>query len=417
MALVLADRVKESATTTGTGTVTLLGAAIGFQSFAAIGDTNTAYYTIAGQTGSEWEVGIGTYTTIGTTLARTTVLSSSNAGSLVNFSAGTKDVFVTYPSEKSVNLDASGNATALGTIASGNLANATALPISTGVSGLGAGVATALGVAVGSAGGPVTFNGAGGTPSSLALANATGLPTAGLDNDAVTYAKMQNIAASRLSGRATASSGDMEEITLGTNLSFSGTTLNAAGGTPAAITVANEATDTTCFPAFFTASTGDLGPKTVAGLTLDSATATMGMNGVKFPATQVASADANTLDDYEEFTSSSTACTGALTISMQWSSVKIGKTVTLLIPAAYGAGVAVASFTLGQTLPAKLRPLDTIVFSVFLYNNNTFQQQPGQLSVATSGVMTVYLNPNRGGAFTVAANCGFATAQSATWRI
>jgi len=188
MALVLADRVKESATTTGTGTVTLLGAAIGFQSFAAIGDTNTAYYTIAGQTGSEWEVGIGTYTTIGTTLARTTVLSSSNAGSLVNFSAGTKDVFVTYPSEKSVNLDASGNATALGTIASGNLANATALPISTGVSGLGAGVATALGVAVGSAGGPVTFNGAGGTPSSLALANATGLPIAGGGTAATTAA-------------------------------------------------------------------------------------------------------------------------------------------------------------------------------------------------------------------------------------
>ena len=115
MALVLADRVKETTTTAGTGTVTLLGASTGFQSFAAIGDTNTAYYTIAGQTGSEWEVGIGTYTAAGTTLARTTVLSSSNAGSLVNFSAGTKDVFVTYPSGKSINLDASGNASPLGT--------------------------------------------------------------------------------------------------------------------------------------------------------------------------------------------------------------------------------------------------------------------------------------------------------------
>jgi hypothetical protein len=100
MALVLADRVKETTTTTGTGTVTLLGASTGFQSFAVIGNANTTYYTIAGQTTSEWEVGIGTYTSSGTTLARTTVLSSSNGGSAVNFSAGTKDVFVTYPSSK-----------------------------------------------------------------------------------------------------------------------------------------------------------------------------------------------------------------------------------------------------------------------------------------------------------------------------
>ena len=102
MALVIADRVKETTTTTGTGTVTLLGASTGFQSFAVIGNGNTTYYTIAGQGTSEWEVGVGTYTSSGTTLARTTVLSSSNSGSLVNFSAGIKDVFVTYPAEYSV---------------------------------------------------------------------------------------------------------------------------------------------------------------------------------------------------------------------------------------------------------------------------------------------------------------------------
>jgi len=107
MALVLADRVQETTTTTGTGTVTLLGAVTGFQSFAAIGDGNTTYYTIAGQTGSEWEVGLGTYTASGTTLSRTTVLSSSNGGNLVNFSAGTKNVFCSYPAGKSVNEDAS----------------------------------------------------------------------------------------------------------------------------------------------------------------------------------------------------------------------------------------------------------------------------------------------------------------------
>jgi hypothetical protein len=145
MALILADRVKETTTTTGTGTVTLLGASTGFQSFAVIGNANTTYYTIAGQGTSEYEVGIGTYTSSGTTLARTTVLASSNANAAVNFSAGTKDVFVTYPAGKSVNLDASGNSTALGIPVSATLTNATGLPISTGVSGLGTGVATALG--------------------------------------------------------------------------------------------------------------------------------------------------------------------------------------------------------------------------------------------------------------------------------
>jgi hypothetical protein len=97
MPFVVRDRVKETTTTAGTGTVTLLGAATGFQSFSAIGNANNTYYCIAGQTGSEWEVGIGTYTSSGTTLSRDTVLASSNSGSLVNFSAGTKDVFVTYP--------------------------------------------------------------------------------------------------------------------------------------------------------------------------------------------------------------------------------------------------------------------------------------------------------------------------------
>jgi hypothetical protein len=121
MALVLADRVNETTTTTGTGTVTLLGAVTGYQSFAVVGNANTTYYTIASQTLSEWEVGIGTYTSSGTTLARTTVLSSSNSGSLVNFSAGTKNVFVTYPSGKSVNQDASGNVTNAGSITGTNM--------------------------------------------------------------------------------------------------------------------------------------------------------------------------------------------------------------------------------------------------------------------------------------------------------
>jgi len=98
MALVVKDRVQETSTTTGTGTFTLAGAVSGFQSFSAIGNANTTYYAIVG--GAEWEVGLGTYTSSGTTLSRDTVLASST-GSKVSFSAGTKNVFVTYPAGKS----------------------------------------------------------------------------------------------------------------------------------------------------------------------------------------------------------------------------------------------------------------------------------------------------------------------------
>jgi hypothetical protein len=134
MALVLADRVKETTTTTGTGTVTLAGASTGFQSFAVIGNANTTYYTIAGQTSNEWEVGIGTYTASGTTLARTTVLSNSSATqpSALSFSAGTKDVFVTYPSSRSIYAD--------GAVLTAS--NSAILPVASG----GSGAATLTGV-------------------------------------------------------------------------------------------------------------------------------------------------------------------------------------------------------------------------------------------------------------------------------
>jgi hypothetical protein len=101
MALIVKDRVRETSTTTGTGTITLAGAFSGFRSFADIGNGNTTYYCISG--GSQFEVGIGTYTASGTTLSRDTVLSNSlGTTALINFSAGTKDVFVTYPSDKAI---------------------------------------------------------------------------------------------------------------------------------------------------------------------------------------------------------------------------------------------------------------------------------------------------------------------------
>lgn len=145
MPLVVKDRVKETTTTTGTGTITLAGAVSGFQSFSVIGDGNTTYYAIVG--GTEWEVGIGTYTSSGTTLSRDTVLESSTGGTKVDFAAGTKDVFCTYPAEESVDQDTAQTLTnktltsptlttpVLGTPSSGTLTNCSGLPLTTGVTG------------------------------------------------------------------------------------------------------------------------------------------------------------------------------------------------------------------------------------------------------------------------------------------
>jgi len=97
MALIQADRVKETTVSPGTGNVSLAGAVSGYRAFSSVMTTNdVCYYTIADQTGANWEVGIGTYAG-GNTLQRTTILSSSNSGSTVNFSTGTQDVFITYP--------------------------------------------------------------------------------------------------------------------------------------------------------------------------------------------------------------------------------------------------------------------------------------------------------------------------------
>ena len=117
MALALNDRVQQTGTANTTVSFTLSGSVTGFQSFAVVGNGNTTYYSSFDATGN-FEVGIGTYSTTGPTLTRTTILSSSNAGSAVTF-VGTVNVFVTYPSSKSVNLDASGNVSALGTVSSG----------------------------------------------------------------------------------------------------------------------------------------------------------------------------------------------------------------------------------------------------------------------------------------------------------
>jgi hypothetical protein len=230
MALVLADRVKETTTTTGTGTVTLLGASTGFQSFAAVGNANTTYYTITAQTGTEWEVGIGTYTSSGTTLSRTTVLSSSNGGSLVDFTAGTKDVFVTYPSSRSVYADGTTltatNSSVL-PIASGGT-NSTATATAGGI-GYGTGTAHAY-TSAGSSGQVVTSAGAG-APTFTTATNAN-TASAIVQRDASGNFSAGTITAA-LSGNATTASSLSNALTLGAFLT--GTSYNGSSAVTAAV--------------------------------------------------------------------------------------------------------------------------------------------------------------------------------------
>jgi hypothetical protein len=138
MALALYDRVQQTGTANTTVSFTLSGSVTGYQSFSVVGNGNTTYYGATDASGN-WEVGLGTYSTTGPTLTRTTILSSSNSGSAVTFS-GTVTVFVTYPSSQSVYEDASGNVSPLGTVASGTWNGSTI-----GVAYGGTGVTTSSG--------------------------------------------------------------------------------------------------------------------------------------------------------------------------------------------------------------------------------------------------------------------------------
>lgn len=194
MALVVADRIKEITSTTGTGTYTLGGGATGFESFATIGNGNTTYYCCTD--GTDFEVGIGTYTASGTTLARTTILESSNSDDAVNWGSGNKDIFVTQPAEKAVYLDASGNIEAF------NASNLTAI----NASNISSGTLSEDRL-----------------PSGGAGAATYGSTTDGTKIDTITLD-----AKGRVTAVATGNTGDIRNISVGTGLDGGGSSGNVS---------------------------------------------------------------------------------------------------------------------------------------------------------------------------------------------
>lgn len=210
MALILKDRISETTTTTGTGTLTLDGALSGFQPFSSIGDTNTTYYCITD--GVAWEVGLGTYSTSGDTLARTTVLSNSNGNTTqITLAVGTKTVFSVYPAERAIVVNGS-------TI---QIPNSAVLPLANG----GTGSSTAA------------FSG-----SNITDLNATAI-TAGTISNSRTTASSSNGASSIVERDAT---GNFSANVITAN-SYSGsganlTSLNASSVSSGTLAVANGGT-------------------------------------------------------------------------------------------------------------------------------------------------------------------------------
>jgi hypothetical protein len=230
MAFAIADRVQETTTTQGTGTVLLSGAVVGYQSFAAVGDGNTTYYTIADQSGANWEVGIGTYYLANTSLARTTILASSNSNAAVSLGLGTKVVFVTYPAEKAIYSD-DNNVTTITNFASANV-----LITGGSISNVSISNATYSGLGTMSTQNANSVAITGGTINNVSLSNVTygglgTMSTQNANNVAITGGTIDGVSLSNVTygGLGTMSTQDANAVAI-TGGNATVTTLNATTG-------------------------------------------------------------------------------------------------------------------------------------------------------------------------------------------
>jgi hypothetical protein len=196
----------------------------------------------------------------------------------------------------------------------------------------------------------------------------------------------------------------------------SGARFNITGGSAAngAVLVGFNSTRTGYTPVNYNASEHIFKLSAVEALRLnsngalilkDGSTSANGV-GITFPATQSASSDANTLDDYDEYTAANTACTGALIVSVSWKLVKVGKLVTLTIPSTYGAAQAASTVVYGVAIPTKYKPSANLSFPCPVTDSGTNQASPGLIFITSStGVITLYKSMGFSN-FTNSSDCG-----------
>ncbi len=299
----------------------------------------------------------------------------------------------------------------LGTPSVAVLTNATGLPLTTGVTGTlpvangGTGATTfSAGALLKGAGTSAITTATAGTdyaPATSGTAILKGNGTGGFSNAAAgtDYAAATTGTSAQL--LANNGSGGFSNVTVGSGLSLSAGTLSTTGGASISAGDSNVTVSDTGSNGTVTVQTdgtermritssGNL----LVGTTTNNASGGVIQvsNGITFPATQSASSDANTLDDYDEYTAASSACTQALTVSVVWKLTKVGNVVTLMLPPTYGTCVSGASYwQYGVLLPSKYRPANSMTFPVGLKDNGSVVTGiMGMIYITTAGEIRVY---------------------------
>jgi hypothetical protein len=384
MALVLADRVQETTTSTGTASVLLSGAVNGYQTFTAgVGNGNTCYYTIYDNTSFAWEVGIGTYTTSPNTLTRNTILSSSNSGSAINLAGNTAAVWVDYPSERAVYKDASGNTSLttanIGTATVGTLTatslTSTAASFTTITSGTwnggiigmtyggtGASLLPTAGASVYSTGTNLALSAAG-TSGQVLVSGGSGSPTwsSGPSLNASV------IVSATLTGTTVASTVTATSLTLGSPLAI---TSGGTGSTSAAIVAGTAISVSGTFPNQTVNNTGVTSAVAGTAISVSGSTGAVTINN-----TGVTSAVAGT-------GVSVSGATGAVTISIgqvvgtsanvQFGSFGVGTAASGTTGEIRATNNITAYYSSDRNLKENIKPIDAALQKVEYIGGKTF---------------------------------------------
>lgn len=365
MALILADRVQQTGTANTTVSFTLSGSVTGFQTFATVGNGNTTYYSSYDSSGN-WETGLGTYSTTGPTLTRTTIYASSNANTAVTFS-GSVTVFVTYPSGRSVNLDASGNATSLGTPASFVGTNITGTAASLSIGGNAATATTAT--------------------SATSATTATTATTANALNTGNSYSGVNFTASGYFSGPGTNLTGTAASLSIGGNAATATSATSATSATTAGgLTGTPNITVGTVNGTTITASTQFVGPGNGLTGTASSFTAGLASNLTGTPNITVGTVSGTTITASTQFSGPGTGLTGtaaSLSIGGSAASATTASTANALNTS---NSYTVAGLTSTQPITASTTPF--FINGLTVSSNYTLAGSQGAMSVGPITINT-----------------------------